>query len=214
MCKTTIGLMIALSLSAPLAMAQDVPVPGAEVSKDTIETEAAGVDTDASADPAKGAEKTRRSGTPTDEAQSAGKAAVRPDTTSSTVITDTLMSGEKMELTIRFKVDSDQIKGVAHKQILEIANALKGSELVGMRVGVHGHTDSDGDEDYNLDLSFRRSVTVVRTLVDMYGIEPDRLDVRGYGEGRPIANNDTDQGKALNRRVTLVRIDADESKPQ
>ena len=135
----------------------------------------------------------------------------RPETTEAEVIADTLMKGEKMELTIRFKTNSDRIKGRAHKQILEIASALKGPELSGKRIGVQGHTDADGDDEYNLDLSYRRSVTVVRALVEMYGIEQKRLEVMGYGERNPIASNETDEGKALNRRVTLIALDLGEA---
>jgi len=195
-------------------MAQEYPAPGAEGREDAVAADQTGVATDASPEPAEAGATKQRAQTSTSETQSGGKAAARPETTAAAVITDTLMSGEKMELTIRFKVDSDQIKGIAHKQILEIANALNGPELAGMRIGVQGHTDADGDEDYNLDLSYRRSVTVVRTLVEMYNIEPDRLDVRGYGESRPIASNETDEGKALNRRVTLISLDSKEEKAQ
>ena len=212
--KQAIGIVIALSLSAPLAIAQEYPAPGPDGREDAVVADRSEAASDASPDTAEAEATTQSSETSTREAASESRPAARPETTAAKVITDTLMSGEKMELTIRFKVNSDQIKGIAHKQMLEIANALKGSELAGMRIGVQGHTDADGDDDYNLDLSFRRSVTVVRTLVEMYGIEPGRLDVRGYGESRPIASNQTDEGKALNRRVTLVSLDSKEENTQ
>ena len=130
----------------------------------------------------------------------------------SPVISDILVKGGNMHLTLRFWVDSDQIKGQAHKQILEIATALKSPGLIGKRIGVEGHTDADGADDYNLDLSYRRSVTVVRTLIQKYGIEPKRLEVMAFGERRPVASNDTDRGKALNRRVTLVNLDYEDER--
>lgn len=216
--KLATGTMIALILSAPLAIAQDYPAPGAAGREDDIAADRTAIDTeidaDASPDTAEAGVTEQRPDNSASETRAGGKSPARLETTTAAVITDTLVSGEKMELTVRFKVNSDQIKGVAHKQILEIANALKGADLAGMRVGVQGHTDGDGDADYNLDLSYRRSVTVVRMLIDQYNIEPSRLEVSGYGESRPIASNETDEGKALNRRVTLVGLDAPEEEAQ
>lgn len=70
------------------------------------------------------------------------------------------------------------------------------------RFRIAGHTDSDGADDYNQDLSERRAKTVIGWLVDN-GIEASRLEAAGFGETRPAAPNDTDTGKALNRRVEL-----------
>lgn len=70
------------------------------------------------------------------------------------------------------------------------------------RFRIAGHTDSDGGSDYNQDLSERRANTVIGWLVDN-GIEAGRLEAAGYGETRPAAPNDTETGKALNRRVEL-----------
>lgn len=71
---------------------------------------------------------------------------------------------------------------------------------------IAGHTDSDGGDDYNQDLSERRATTVIRWLVDN-GIDAARLDGAGFGETRPAAPNDTITGKALNRRVQLSYTD-------
>ena len=68
-----------------------------------------------------------------------------------------------------------------------------------------GHTDSKGGRDYNLDLSRRRADNVVNALVNDYGIDPSRLEPRGAGSSEPLAANDTDANRALNRRVELVR---------
>ena len=198
--ETTFGLMIALSLSAPLALAQENAEPD-NAAQESTSQEKATADTKPAKDKAAGDVKKSADG-------GEDAAATRPEMTKAAVITDKLTKGEKMELTIRFKVNSDQIKGQAHKQILEISHALKGPELQGQRIGVQGHTDSDGPDDYNLDLSYRRSVSVVRTLVDTYGIDPSLLDVMGFGESRPIASNDTVKGKAANRRVTLINLGA------
>lgn len=63
-----------------------------------------------------------------------------------------------------------------------------------------GHTDSDGPDDYNLDLSARRAGAVVNYLIEK-GVTPERLEWTGYGETRPIYPNDTEDQKEANRRV-------------
>ncbi len=71
-----------------------------------------------------------------------------------------------------------------------------------MKVTLKGHTDSRGSDNYNMDLSLRRAQSVKAYLVNQ-GIDPSRLTCKAYGESSPIATNDTDQGRALNRRVEL-----------
>ena len=71
------------------------------------------------------------------------------------------------------------------------------------RIEVSGHTDSDGDDGMNLDLSKRRAQAVVGYLTAS-GIADDRIHAAGYGETRPIASNDTEDGKALNRRIEFT----------
>lgn len=70
-------------------------------------------------------------------------------------------------------------------------------------VDVMGHADSDGTDEYNLDLSRRRAISVADMLVRR-GVQPGRLVVDGYGEARPIASNATPEGKAQNRRVEIT----------
>lgn len=132
----------------------------------------------------------------------------RPAVTSAAVIEETLAQGAdaSVDLTVNFAYDSDRVQGEAHAQILEIAQALHAPGLARQRILIEGHTDGDGEAGYNVDLSYRRAIAVVRTLTDEYDIPSDRLEVKGHGEDRPIADNDSDQGKALNRRVTLVNL--------
>ena len=73
----------------------------------------------------------------------------------------------------------------------------------GIKVNVEGHTDSVGSDAYNEKLSDRRAKSVVDYLVGS-GIDASRLMPTGYGEGRPVATNDTAEGRAQNRRVDLV----------
>ncbi len=105
---------------------------------------------------------------------------------------------------IHFDVASARIKSQSEATILEIARVLQIHPLWRMRV--EGHTDSDGGAAYNLQLSERRAQAVVDELVSKYRIASSRLEARGYGLTRPIASNAAETGKALNRRVELVRV--------
>ncbi len=69
---------------------------------------------------------------------------------------------------------------------------------------VVGHTDMTGSLEHNLDLSQRRAAAVVEALVTQYGVSRDRLTARGVGPLAPVGSNDTEAGRALNRRVELV----------
>jgi outer membrane protein OmpA-like peptidoglycan-associated protein len=75
-----------------------------------------------------------------------------------------------------------------------------------VKIEVQGHTDSKGSDEYNLNLSNKRANAVKDYLVLNHGINPDRLMARGYGESRPVTSNDTDAGRAKNRRVEFVVV--------
>ncbi len=68
---------------------------------------------------------------------------------------------------------------------------------------ITGRTDSVGPDAFNLELSRRRAQSVKQYLVDQYAIDEHHLIVRGAGESQPIADNDTPEGQAQNRRVTI-----------
>jgi len=114
--------------------------------------------------------------------------------------------GTKIDLTVNFRTDSDQLFGNAHAQVAEIAKALKSESLNSARVMIEGHTDSEGADDYNVDLSYRRAATVQSVLVKDYDVELELLTIKGFGEDQPVASNELSSGRALNRRVTLVRL--------
>ncbi|WP_428311891.1 OmpA family protein [Hydrocarboniphaga sp.] len=85
-----------------------------------------------------------------------------------------------------------------------------GDELVAnpqINVEIGGHTDSRGSDEYNQNLSDRRASSVVQYLVGR-GINSERMTSVGYGETQPIADNDTDEGRELNRRVELKIVGA------
>jgi OOP family OmpA-OmpF porin len=69
---------------------------------------------------------------------------------------------------------------------------------------VEGHTDAVGTEAYNQSLSERRAMAVREVLVNEFGIQPGRVDAIGFGEARPVADNDSEEGRAINRRVEAV----------
>ena len=77
------------------------------------------------------------------------------------------------------------------------------------KVEIQGHTDDQGDEAYNLDLSQRR-VESVRQLLIVQGVEANRLEARGYGESKPISEGQTDEARAANRRVQFLIVETGE----
>ena len=74
-----------------------------------------------------------------------------------------------------------------------------------IKLNIVGHTDSDGSDESNLSLSKNRAEAVKKALVSVYGISPDRLSSEGKGEAEPVADNNSAQGKAQNRRVEFIK---------
>lgn len=105
---------------------------------------------------------------------------------------------------ILFDSGSWKIKGESYKTLKEIGELL--SEDTSLRLSIEGHTDSDGDDAYNSDLSQKRAESVRSYLVKTYGVAEDRLEAKGWGETKPIDTNNTAEGKANNRRVELVKL--------
>jgi OOP family OmpA-OmpF porin len=96
--------------------------------------------------------------------------------------------------------DSDEISG-ASMATLDIAAEML-QECSNVHTAVEGHTDSIGNDAYNQSLSQRRADSV-RDYLSTHGVSPGRLQSKGYGESQPVADNSTDEGRALNRRVEL-----------
>lgn len=105
---------------------------------------------------------------------------------------------------VNFHTDSDQLTDESLAILDGVAVTLTANP--GIRVQVAGHTDDQGDDAYNKDLSQRRAATVVGYLVGK-GVAGDNLQPAGYGEEQPVADNTTSVGRAENRRVELVRLD-------
>lgn len=101
---------------------------------------------------------------------------------------------------ILFDVDKDQVRPEANQSLATAADVLV--KYPDTYVTVEGHTDSTGSHEHNQSLSERRAMRVRDVLVG-YGVPTARLNVRGYGETDPIADNATAEGRQLNRRVQL-----------
>lgn len=86
----------------------------------------------------------------------------------------------------------------------KIATVLQ--ENPDVRVKIVGHTDSDGADASNMDLSKKRGASVKNELVRNFGIDASRLESDGMGESQPVAPNDTPSNKALNRRVEFIKL--------
>lgn len=103
---------------------------------------------------------------------------------------------------IKFDSGEATLKPESMGVINELVKLMK--EHPEVMFSVEGHTDSDGDAQFNLTLSEQRAVTVLNTMVEM-GIAPDRLVSKGFGEEVPVADNSSPEGKANNRRVEFVK---------
>jgi OOP family OmpA-OmpF porin len=105
---------------------------------------------------------------------------------------------------ILFDKGSAVIKGESYKTLQEIGELLTGDAA--LRLSINGHTDSDGEDAYNLDLSKRRAESVRSYLLSNFSVNAERLECKGYGETDPIDTNATPEGKANNRRVELIKL--------
>jgi outer membrane protein OmpA-like peptidoglycan-associated protein len=122
-----------------------------------------------------------------------------PDTRSK-LITE----GKLVTYGIYFDVNKADVKPESYGTLKDIATVL--NENPDVRVKIIGHTDSDGDDAKNLDLSKRRAESVKMELSKAFGIAESRMETDGMGETQPVAPNDTPVNKALNRRVEFVKL--------
>lgn len=108
-------------------------------------------------------------------------------------------------LNIHFDHDQDVIKPAYKGKINEAAKFLK--NYPSMTATIEGYTDSTGDDMYNMNLSKRRAEAVRQALIKDYAVTPSRLQSKGYGESKSIADNNTAEGRLQNRRV-IIKVPA------
>lgn len=105
---------------------------------------------------------------------------------------------------ILFDVNKDDIKPESFGTLKSIANVL--TENADVKVKIIGHTDSDGDDKKNLELSKKRAEAVKASLMKDFGIDESRMQTDGKGESQPVDKNDSPMGKANNRRVEFIKL--------
>ncbi len=101
-----------------------------------------------------------------------------------------------------FPFDSDRVQGEFDEQVRTAAERMKAGEKASIRV--EGHTDDTGDESYNQSLSERRAESVRDKLVTDLGVDGESISTQGFGESRPVGDNNTPEGRARNRRADVI----------
>lgn len=104
---------------------------------------------------------------------------------------------------IQFDFNKAEIKTESEPVLKEVGALLQNQPDLKLRV--QGHTDNVGKSDYNLELSRKRAESVKAYLVQHFNVDGSRLVTEGFGDTKPIAKNDTEQGRAQNRRVELAK---------
>ena len=110
----------------------------------------------------------------------------------------------RVELLVNFEFDRSEVRPQYFDEIEEVADFME--QYPDVVIELEGHTDSRGAADYNQGLSERRANAVRQVLLDRFNVSAARVSASGFGESQPIASNDTDAGRADNRRVITVII--------
>lgn len=113
--------------------------------------------------------------------------------------------GKSLPARIRFEFGSAVLTPEGRINLDTFGEALLDRGMSDQIYELAGHTDDIGDEPYNKALSIERARSAQRYLVDNFGIAPSRLEIRGYGETRPLQPNTDERARAMNRRVEFIR---------
>ncbi|WP_373516549.1 OmpA family protein [Pricia sp.] len=105
---------------------------------------------------------------------------------------------------ILFDSGSANIQPQSMGIIRQIFQVLQQESTINLKIV--GHTDADGDESTNLQLSKQRAEAVKNALVNVYNVPPDKLTTEGKGESEPVGDNQTNEGKSRNRRVEFIKL--------
>jgi outer membrane protein OmpA-like peptidoglycan-associated protein len=115
-----------------------------------------------------------------------------------------LTEGKLVTYGIYFDVNKDVVKPESYGTLKDIAAVL--NEVPDVKVKIVGHTDADGSDAANLDLSKRRAAAVKAELAKSFGVNADQLETDGMGEKQPVVPNNTPVNKAQNRRVEFIKL--------
>ncbi len=102
---------------------------------------------------------------------------------------------------IFYETDQYQLKTISYAELDKLVSFLRDNPS--LRIEIGGHTDNVGTEEYNIDLSMKRARAVYEYLLGK-GIAAGRISYKGYGESVPVSSNETEEGRALNRRTEIT----------
>jgi OmpA-OmpF porin, OOP family len=120
------------------------------------------------------------------------------------IVKDLMEKGTVSTNEIQFNFNSDKLQSSSNETIDQLGTALK--ESADLRLRIIGHTDNVGKDSYNKELSRKRAEAVKNYLTTNHGIAPTRLETEGKGAESPAVSNDSEEGRAKNRRVEFVKI--------
>jgi len=109
-------------------------------------------------------------------------------------------------LNVTFGTNSDTIPSTSYTEIDKLGTILSWPQYTDYRIQLEGHTDSQGSARKNQMLSEKRVQSMKEYLVQHFHIAPERVRAVGYGASKPIASNDTQEGRSQNRRVEVVNL--------
>jgi outer membrane protein OmpA-like peptidoglycan-associated protein len=109
---------------------------------------------------------------------------------------------DKMTLRVHFDFDRSEIRPADKAELDKAVDFVK--KYPDAEIEIKGHTDSMGSDAYNRGLSKRRADAVKEYLIREADVAPAKIRARGYGESKPVASNDTEEGRAKNRRVEIL----------
>jgi len=107
---------------------------------------------------------------------------------------------------IEFDVDSAVLRKTSYSLLSELGKALKDPDLKNKKLIIAGHTDNQGDNEYNMNLSLLRAHAVRYFLNKNYGINKHQLEVLGFGEENPLVINSSEVNRQMNRRVEIIHV--------
>jgi OOP family OmpA-OmpF porin len=109
-------------------------------------------------------------------------------------------------LNVPFGSNSETVPSTSYAEIDKLGTVLSWPQYTDYRVRLEGHTDSLGSQRKNQVLSEKRVQSIKDYLIQRFHIAPERVQAVGYGMSRPLASNDTPEGRSQNRRVEVVNL--------